>query len=714
MQIGSFRLIGFVVNKFRIAIRQGASDCDKKGLKNGMNLFENVGAVAQEAEEEEARGIGTGDEAGEDWGDLFSLHRPLEDRGGHRSRPPAIIRSSWVPQIEEAIRKSRDYFFKTQFPEGYWWSELESNVTITAEYVMLAHLLGISIEEKKKAIIKYLLERQDENGAWGLYYGDGGELSTTIEAYFALKLLGELPESEPLSKARNFILERGGIQASRVFTKIWLAQFDQYEWKKIPSMPVELVLLTPDFYFNIYEFSSWARGTVVPLSIVLCIRPKSSLPESLSIPELRSADHGKRLDSRINKLFFVFDRIAKRLEKRPIRKLRQRAIEAAKNWIIDHQEKTGDWGGIQPQMVYSILALHYLGFPLSHPVMRKGLKAIEDFCMEDVEGRRMQSCISPVWDTALTLMALTDAGVAPELPAMEKAASWLVEQQILTGGDWQFKSPGPPGGWAFEFCNTRYPDVDDSAVVLNVLNRFDSRKVRGLEFCKSRGMEWILSMQSSNGGWAAFDRDNDMDILNRIPFADTEAMVDPPTADVTGRVMEVMGCWGYEPGDREARRGVAFLKRIQEKDGSWWGRWGVNYIYGTWSVLRGLISIGEDPRSPVVRAAVHWLKDHQNSDGGWGETCESYKRPELAGQGPSTASQTAWAIMGLLAGGEQKSPEVSKGIQYLLRHQKPDGTWDETYFTGTGFPGHFFIRYHNYRNCFPLMALGQYFMKLRA
>ncbi|MGC9195891.1 MAG: squalene--hopene cyclase [Syntrophobacteraceae bacterium] len=678
-----------------------------------MNLFKDVGAIAQEVEGEEGLIEEETAEAGGEWVVPPAFQRPFEERGAHRYRSLAIIRSSWVPQIEEAIHKSCEHFFKTQYQEGYWWAELESNVTITAEYVMLTHLLGVSIEGKKEGIVRYLLGHQDENGAWGLYYGDGGELSTSIEAYFALKLLGLHPSCEPMRKARAFILHHGGIEASRVFTKIWLAQFDQYEWKKIPSMPVELVLLRPEFYFNIYEFSSWARGTVVPLSIVLCIRPRSALPESLSIAELRVGGHGKRLDSRINKLFFILDRIAKRLEKRPIRKLRRKAIETAQNWIIDHQEESGDWGGIQPPMVYSMLALYYLGFPLSHEVMKKGLKAIEDFCMEDSDGIRMQSCISPVWDTALTVMALTDAGVSIEHPALKKSAKWLVEQQILTGGDWQVKNRCRPGGWAFEFYNSRYPDVDDSAVVLNVLNRFDPKDVKGLELCKSRGMDWLISMQSSNGGWAAFDRDNDMEALNRIPFADTEAMIDPATADVTGRVMEVMGCWGFEPGHPVVRRGMSFLRRIQEKDGSWWGRWGVNYIYGTWSVLRGLICMGEDPRSPIIRAAMHWLKDHQNSDGGWGETCASYKQPELGGQGPSTASQTAWAIMGLLAGGEHKSLEASKGVQYLLRNQKPDGTWDEIHFTGTGFPGHFFIRYHNYRNCFPLMALGQYLGILR-
>ncbi|MGO9020466.1 MAG: squalene--hopene cyclase [Syntrophobacteraceae bacterium] len=678
-----------------------------------MKSFDDSGLMARAADGQEVRGdldIGVGREPAAGWPDSVRLS---EEADSPRSRPAATIRSSWIPQIEAAIRKSSDYFFRVQYPEGYWWAELESNVTITSEYVMLTRLLGIPIAEKRSGIVKYLLGHQNENGSWGLYYGDGGELSTTIEAYFALKLLGEDEGSGHLAKARTFILQRGGIEASRVFTKMWLAQFGQYDWGKVPSMPVELVLLPPEFYFNVYEFSSWARGTAVPLSIVLCIRPEFRLPDYLCIQELFVPVHGKRLDSRINKLFFVFDRIAKILEKRPIKSLRRRAIAAARDWIVDHQEDSGDWGGIQPPMVYSMLALHYLGFSLSDEVMAKGLKAIEDFCVEDEDGLRMQSCISPVWDAALTALALLESGVSPEHPVLEKTAQWLISQQILTGGDWQFKNSCVPGGWAFEFFNSCYPDVDDSAVVLNVLNRFSPQRCEGLASCASRGMEWVMSMQSSNGGWAAFDRDNGMEILNRIPFADTEAMVDPPTADVTGRVLEVMGCCGYDGSHPAAKRGVRFLKSLQEKDGCWWGRWGVNYIYGTWSALRGLVSIGEQPKSPCIRAAMHWLKDHQNEDGGWGETCDSYKLPELRGQGPSTASQTAWAIMGLLAGGEEKSPEVSRGIQYLLRNQKPDGTWDEIYFTGTGFPKHFYIRYHNYRNCFPLMALGQYVKKLR-
>lgn len=625
------------------------------------------------------------------------------------------FQSSWIRRIERAIERSCSYFHRVQYPEGYWWAELESNVTITAEYVMLMQLLGIKIEPRKgKSIVRYLLKNQNENGSWGLYHGDGGELSTTIEAYFALKMLGEGCLSEPLVKAREFVLSRGGIETSRVFTKIWLALFGQYDWDKVPSMPVELVLLPPHLYFSIYEFSSWARGTIVPLSVVLSIRPKMELPEAFSLHELYDPSCcDRKFASNVHRLFFLFDRVAKRFEQNPIRSLRSKAFQVARDWIIDHQEESGDWGGIQPPMVYSILALHHLGYPLNHEVIVKGLKALDDFCVEDADGLRMQSCVSPVWDTALTALAMLESGVSNEDPTLTKAAQWLVSQQCLTGGDWQFKNSSKPGGWAFEFSNSRYPDVDDSAVVLNVLNRFGLEKCNGLDRSKSLGMDWCVSMQSSNGGWAAFDRDNMMEILNRIPFADTEAMVDLPTADVTGRMLEVMGCYGYERSHPAASRGIEFLKGLQEHDGSWWGRWGVNYIYGTWSALRGLISIGESPKSPKIRMAVHWLKDHQNSDGGWGETCGSYKNPEVRGQGPSTASQTAWAIMGLLAGGEEESAEVARGIQYLIRTQNKDGTWDEAHFTGTGFPKHFYIRYHNYRNCFPLMALGQYMQKIQ-
>jgi squalene-hopene/tetraprenyl-beta-curcumene cyclase len=623
--------------------------------------------------------------------------------------PHLHLHKSWLHQIEEAIHGSCRFLRKIQYPEGYWWLELESNVSITAEYMMLFHLLKCVDVERERRMVRYLLREQRSDGSWGLYYGDDGDLSTTVEAYFALKLAGENPRSLNLRMARDFILARGGIESSRVFTKIWLALFGQYPWKKVPSMPVEMVLFPPHSPLNIYEFSSWARSTIVPLSVTMAIRPVLQLPRELALPELYLADDQRPPvfgPTPIYKLFTGIDRLLKWYERHPFASLRRHAIKRAETWILDHQEESGDWGGIQPAMVYSVLALHYLGYPLTHEVMVKGLQALENFCLETRHGLRLQSCVSPVWDTALNCLALLEAGIPPDDPTLEKAARWLLRNQVMTGGDWQIKNCCAPGGWAFEFSNSRYPDVDDSAVVLMVLHRLIPKNLPELEHSKSRGLEWCLSMQSSSGGWAAFDKDNVKTFLNWIPFADHGAMVDPPTADITGRMLELMGTLGYDRFYPHAVQGIEFIRRCQEDDGAWWGRWGVNYIYGTWSVLRGLAAIGEDLRQPYIQAALEWLKGHQNADGGWGETCESYVRPELRGTGPSTPSQTAWALLGLLTAEGPDCPEVRRGIRFLLDRQQTDGSWEELHFTGTGFPGHFYIRYHDYRNCFPLMALG--------
>ncbi len=626
---------------------------------------------------------------------------------------------SWLRKLETAIRRSCEFLFETQHQEGYWWAELEANVTITSEYLMFFHILGSIDHDREERMVRHLLHEQRENGAWGLYYGDGGDLSTTIEAYFALKLAGVSADSPPMQRARRFILARGGIESSRVFTKIWLALFSQYPWNKIPSMPVELVLLPARFLISIYEFSSWARSTVVPLSIIMAIRPHREPAPEFSVAELYSETNlGPAHASASMALYNVFrliDRGVKWVEKHhPAPRLREKAFRAAEEWILDHQEETGDWGGIQPCMINSIMALHFLGYAPSHPVIDKGLAALRSFCFEDENGLRLQSCISPVWDTGLNCIALKDAGIPVDDPRLHSALSWLVRNQIHIEGDWQVKNDHPPGGWAFEFANTHFPDVDDSAVVLMALHGSPPvGSVKDLDANIKIGLDWCLSMQCTSGGWAAFDKNNTMTALNQIPFADHEAMVDYPTADITGRMLEVMGTFGMDRFHPKARKGIEFIRKSQESDGSWWGRWGVNYIYGTWSVLRGLIAIGEAPDQPYIQAAIRWLKSCQNPDGGWGETCESYRRPELRGQGPSTPSQTAWALLGLIAAGEHDSPEVELGIRHLLRHQKQDGSWEEAYFTGTGFPKHFFIRYHNYRNCFPLMAIARY-KELRA
>lgn len=616
-------------------------------------------------------------------------------------------------ELKRAIDRAQARFLAEQSPEGWWWYELESNVTITAEYLMLFRFLGIKDPHREQKMARYLLGQQREDGTWGIYFGGPGCVSTTTEAYFALKMAGLSPEDPRMIKAREFILESGGIEATRVFTRIFLALFGQYPWKRLPSLPVEIILLPGWSPFSVYDFSSWARATLIPISILLDKKPLVELPEEQGVAEL----HLKGSTPKVSpmgwltweRVFHLLDKLLKHTEELPIRPLRKKAVRAVEDWILKHQEPTGDWGGIQPAMVNSLLALKTLGYPLEHPVVRKGLEALERFSIEEENQLRLQSCISPVWDTPLTCIALLDSGLCKDHPAFAKAVEWLLGRQIFKEGDWKVKNPGlAPGGWAFEFQNDWYPDVDDSAVVLMALERMWMNGDPGQDERIRRGIDWVLGMQSRNGGWGAFDVNNDKQILNRIPWADLEANLDPPTADLTGRVLEFMGHYGFGPEHPAARAGIRFLKRVQEPDGCWWGRWGVNYIYGTWCVLCGLAAIGEDMTQPYVRKAVRWLKETQNWDGGWGETCDTYRRPELRGSGPSTPSQTAWALMGLMAAGEARSQEVARGIQYLLAQQEDDGTWPEEYFTGTGFPKYFMIRYHNYRNCFPLMALGRY------
>lgn len=619
--------------------------------------------------------------------------------------------------LDRAIEGSRDFFFREQLPKGYWWAELESNVTITAEYIMLLHFLGLVDRERQRKMANYLLSKQTPEGFWTIYHGGPGDISTTVEAYFALKLAGYPAEHPAMAKARSFVLEQGGIIKTRVFTKIFLALFGEFPWFGVPSMPVELTLLPNWAYFNMYEFSSWARGTIIPLSIVMTSRPVHKLPPLLRVQELfvrlpRPIDYTFTKEDGILtwKNFFIgADHMLKVYESSPVRPLKKRALARAEKWVLDHQEPTGDWGGIQPAMVNAILSLNTLGYPNDHPVLARGLKALANFCIESSDELVLQSCISPVWDTALALKGLTDSGVPADHPSLVKAAQWLLDKEVRKPGDWRIKSPAlEAGGWSFEFLNDWYPDVDDSGFVMIALKGIHVKDRKSKNRAIKRGINWCLGMQSRNGGWGAFDKDNTKYLLNKIPFADLEALIDPPTADLTGRMLELMGTFGYAKEFPAAARAIQFLKRNQEPEGPWWGRWGVNYLYGTWSVMCGLAAIGEPLDQPYVRKAVDWMMSRQNIDGGWGETCESYHDRSLAGVGESTPSQTSWALLALMAAGEAGSPTVARGVQYLISTQKPDGTWDEAHYTGTGFPKFFMIKYHIYRNCFPLMALGTY------
>jgi len=627
-----------------------------------------------------------------------------------------VVPRSFLERTRQATERAAEAMLRLQHPQGYWWAELESNVTITAEYLMLHRLLGLP-EDRFPQMTADLLDRQLDNGGWSLWYDDGGELSTSVEAYLALKLAGFPARHPRLARAREFIRDRGGALRTRVFTRIFMALFGQVSWEGIPLMPVEFIFIPPWTGCSIYEFSSWTRATVVPLMITMAQRPVCPTPPEQGVAELfldpREPFERHRVQwlpqgTPLENLFVLLDRVMKLYYRRPLPVLRRAALRRAEAWIVEHQEPSGDWGGIQPAMLNSLLALHVRGYGSDHPVMRRGLEALEAFTLTD--GRRLwlQSCISPVWDTALALRALMAAGVPTHLSEIGRAVRWLVDRQIHAPGDWSVKRPHlQPGGWAFEFHNDWYPDIDDSAVVLMALKEA-ARNPETIAQAASLGINWCLGMQSKNGGYGAFDVDNTKEWLNCIPFGDLNALLDPPTEDVTGRVLEMMGVFGYGPDHPQAFQALRFLRRRQHADGSWWGRWGVNFIYGTWSVLMGLRAIGEPMDQPMVRRAVAWLKAQQNEDGGWGETCDTYCSPELKGQGPSTASQTAWALMGLVAAGEARSPEVQRGVEYLLAHQNAEGRWDELYFTGTGFPTRFKIRYHLYRDYFPLMALGMY------
>ncbi len=626
-------------------------------------------------------------------------------------------------ELRRTIERAQQWLLDEQDASGFWWGELESNASITAEYLLLTHHLGIGDRELWDGIARYLRAQQREAGFWSQYLDGPGDISTSVEAYFALKLAGDEPDAPHMQRAREWIIEQGGIASARVFTKIWLALFGQYDWERLPAMPAWLNLLPSWFPINLYEFASWARATIVGITVIMALRPTASLPAGAAVPELwaRPGDRArfavppprKRLSW--EGAFMTIDSALRFLDRNHIRPFERRALAQAERWLLDRQEADGCWGGIQPPWVYAILALRAMGYSLDHPVLQRALRGFARFTWnaDNPSGGRMtwtESCQSPVWDTCLAAIGLLDSGMDPQHDALQRAGRWMLGEQVLGGGDWQVKNPDtPPGGWAFEFDNDVYPDIDDTAVVMTALERIplpDAAPER--ELALERGLRWMLSMQSADGGWGAFDVDNDRAFLKAIPFADFGELLDPPTADVTAHALELLGLLGYSGEYPPAQRGLQFLYDLQEPDGAWWGRWGVNYIYGLGAALPALAALGEPITAPPVRRAVDWLIRHQLPDGGWGESCDTYADPALRGAGPSTPSQTAWALMALLAAGEVEHDAVSRGIDCLIRRQRSDGTWDEDHFTGTGFPSDFMINYHLYRHYFPLMALGRY------
>jgi squalene-hopene/tetraprenyl-beta-curcumene cyclase len=623
------------------------------------------------------------------------------------------------------LNRAREHLLGLQHADGWWQGELETNVTMDAEDLLLREFLGLHDDAVVAAAGRWIRSQQRNDGTWANFYGGPADLSTTVEAYLALRLAGDETDAPHMKLARDWITEQGGVEATRVFTRIWLALSGLWSWDDLPVIPPELIYLPSWFPLNIYDWGCWARQTIVALAVVQSFRP--ARPIGISIDELKTGGpHGRAprplrdLDARPvggttsprdpwARFFNALDQALHHY--RPVKSVRRAALRRCAEWMIARQEKDGCWGGIQPPWVYSLMAMNLLGYDLDHPVMAKGIAGLDRYTiLEDTADgpvRRLEACQSPVWDTILTMTALADAGLAADDPSLGRAARWVLDEEIRGPGDWQVRRPDvAPGGWAFEFDNDNYPDTDDTAEVVLALRRVGPKTPKN-QAAIDRALTWLAGMQSKDGGWGAFDADNTRNLVNKLPFCDFGAVIDPPSADVTAHIVEAFAAEGRatEPA---ARRGVVWLLRAQESDGSWFGRWGANYLYGTGAVVPALIAAGVRPGKPVIRRAVAWLEQHQNPDGGWGEDLRSYDDQALGGRGESTASQTAWALLALLAAGERENPVTERGIRWLAETQRDDGTWDEPWFTGTGFPGDFYINYHLYRLAFPVSALGRY------
>jgi squalene-hopene/tetraprenyl-beta-curcumene cyclase len=627
-------------------------------------------------------------------------------------------------RVAFGLEKARNYLFAQQHKDGYWCGELEADTTLESDYIAIHTLLGTGNHSRMERAVPEIIRHQNADGGWPIYSGGPSNISASVKAYFALKLMGYKPDHPMLERARKTILELGGATECNTFTKIYLCFLGQYDWEAVPAIPPEIVLFPNWFWFNLYEISSWSRAILVPLSIAYAKKPFKKLPAEMHIDELFvGGRHGKHLHLKWaakpiswRNFFLVLNRVVHFCERFHIRPLRYLAIKKAKRWMLDRLEKSDGLGAIYPGILNSIIALRCLGYSTDDPQVIRALDEFEKLGIEEPANAiqqqptfRMQPCMSPVWDTAYAMFALGESGVTKDDPRMLKAADWILSKEVRYKGDWAVKVRNvQPGGWYFEFNNEFYPDVDDSAMVLLGLDKVENPRERYQHDVCKRAIDWIFAMQCKNGGWASFDKDNTRMVFQHIPFADHNAMLDPPTVDITGRVLEMLAAYGVSKDDKRVKKAIKFILSEQEPDGSWFGRWGVNYIYGTMLVLRGFQAMGVDLHEPYVQQGAEWLRMVQNADGGWGETCGSYDDATTRGIGPSTPSQTAWAIMGLLAAGDTRSDSVQRGILYLLETQRPDGHWDEDQYTGTGFPRVFYLAYHLYRDYFPLIALATY------
>lgn len=629
-----------------------------------------------------------------------------------------------LSEIEGAITAAKSALLALQRDDGHFVFELEADATIPAEYVLMRHYLAEPVDAVLEGkIANYLRRIQSEDGGWPLVHDGASNISASVKAYFALKMIGVGIDEPYMKKARGWIRSQGGASHSNVFTRNLLALFGVIPWTGVPVMPVEIMVLPRWFPFHLDKISYWARTVVVPLTVLNALKPKARNPLGVGIAELFTIPpdevkvwpKGPHQKSPWSEIFGAIDRVLRFTEPYFPKSLRKKSIDKAVAFVDERLNGEDGLGAIFPAMVNALLVYDALGYPKDHPNYQTARGAIEKLVTVNDDEAYCQPCLSPVWDTALSAHALMEVGGAETEAASDRALQWLKPLQVLdVVGDWAATRPNiRPGGWAFQYANPHYPDTDDTAVVAMAMDRTLGRTQQPDATYReaiSRAREWIVGMQSKNGGWGAFDADNTYEYLNQIPFSDHGALLDPPTADVTARCISMLAQLGDRPGNSyELDNGIGYLKRTQEKDGSWYGRWGMNYIYGTWSVLCALNAAGVEPSSSVVRKAVDWLLTIQNKDGGWGEDSESYDLDYRGYESaPSTASQTAWALMGLMAAGEINNPAVKKGIAYLTSTQASDGFWNEKRFTATGFPRVFYLRYHGYSKFFPMWALARY------
>lgn len=626
-----------------------------------------------------------------------------------QSRERRVTPPRPTTKLDFSIDAAQHYLLARQHPIGYWVGELQADSTLESDYIFFMHWLGERDEKKIAKLVRFILDDQNADGGWSIYHRGPSELNPTVKAYVALRLAGFKPDDPPARRAREAAIRLGGIENINSYSRVYMAMLGLMSWEKLPAIIPELMLMPKWSPFNIYEISSWSRGILVPLTIIHTLRPHAP-PHDIGVDELRSGlPEVKVRRGFLSSLFRWIDGVMRVYDRMAIPPIRRRAMREATEWMLEHMRPAGGIAGIFPALMNSLICLRALGYSKDAPEFRKTLREFREFEVEDGDVMRMQPCFSPVWDTAWTMIALSESGVAPASPALRGAASWLISKQEPHEGDWTYGNPGAePGGWYFEFDNVFYPDVDDTVAVLMALHSMHADETAEGREAFRKGLTWMLSMQNDNGGWGAFDRNNDREWLNAVPFADHNALLDPSMSDMTGRIIELLGIVGFKMDDSRIRRAVAFIRRDQRPDGSWYGRWGVNYIYGTWQALRGVKCAGEDMNQPYVQRAVAWLRSIQGADGGWGESCETYVNERAKGRGPSTPSQTAWAILGLVTASPLgvDDPAVRRGIRHLVTTQQPFGGWNEDAHTGTGFPGVFYLKYTMYRHYFPLLALA--------